>query len=387
MLVSISLFMEAAGADSATAAVRLEHRFGSPSTDVSQPATFVVLGLPVEVLEALRDRQPTEEQWRRILRAHAASEERPAMLGRTVADDSGLRFEPSFPLRRGLRYVAVFVPDEITKLLGILDDLGPVLRHELDLEATHGPPSTSLVAAFPSADELPENLLRFYLHFSAPMQQGDSYRHIQILDSAGNTVQDAFIELDHELWSPRGTRFTLLFDPGRLKSGLKPRRDVGPALESQHDFVLIVSAEWPDSRGRGLVAGFRKSFSVTPPDHESPRPTLWEVTSPPAASRRPLEVRFAEPLDEALLHHTLWILDEEGERVSGDVEIADGERLWRYRPGEPWKEGRYLLQVNPRLEDRAGNSIAKPFEVDLSRSEAPELSDQPVRLPFVVDPP
>jgi len=80
-------------------------------------------------------------------------------------------------------------------------------------------------------------------------------------------------------------------------------------------------------------------------------------------------------------------VDESGEHVSGEVEIADGERLWRYQPREPWRPGRYLLQVNPRLEDRAGNSIAKPFEVDLSVGAAPEPSQEPVGLPFVVEPP
>ena len=386
-LVGVSLCLEAGGAASAQTAVRLESRLGSPSAELSQPATFLVLGLPRGVLAALGDYRPTDDQWRRILRVHAASEARPAMLGRTVANDSALEFEPSFPLRRGLRYVAVFYPDEVKKLLGILVELGPELRLELDLEVTRGPPSTSLVTVFPSADELPENLLRFYLHFSAPMHQGDSYRHIQILDAAGRTVEDAFIELDHELWSPQGTRFTLLFDPGRLKSGLKPRREVGTALKTRDDFVLLVSAEWPDIRGRALVAEFRKSFSVAAPDHESPSPTLWQLTPPPAKTRRPLEIRLAEPLDEALLHHMLWILDEGGERVAGQVEIADGEQLWRYEPREPWEPGKYLLQVNPRLEDRSGNSIAKPFEVDLHRVEAPKTSDETIGLPFVVERP
>ena len=39
---------------------------------------------------------------------------------------------------------------------------------------------------------------------------------------SGQAVADPFLELDEELWSTDGRRFTLLFDPGRIKRGLKP---------------------------------------------------------------------------------------------------------------------------------------------------------------------
>ena len=40
---------------------------------------------------------------------------------------------------------------------------------------------------------------------------------------------DPFLELEQELWSGDGRRFTLLFDPGRIKRGLKPREEQGPS--------------------------------------------------------------------------------------------------------------------------------------------------------------
>ena len=73
---------------------------------------------------------------------------------------------------------------------------------------------------YPSADRLPENQLKFYLHFSAPMSQGDCYRHIKLLDARGKAVDLPFLELDQELWDPTGTRFTLFFDPWRIKRAI-----------------------------------------------------------------------------------------------------------------------------------------------------------------------
>ncbi len=76
--------------------------------------------------------------------------------------------------------------------------------------------ATVVAAVYPSAQVLPENLLRFYIQFSAPMSRGEAYRHIHLLDAVGKPVPDPFLELDEELWSGDGCRFTLLFDPGRI---------------------------------------------------------------------------------------------------------------------------------------------------------------------------
>src|SRR2546421_64758 len=46
-------------------------------------------------------------------------------------------------------------------------------------------PTTVVAHVSPSADRLPENRLKFSLHFSAPMSRGGSYRHIKLLDGKG----------------------------------------------------------------------------------------------------------------------------------------------------------------------------------------------------------
>ena len=109
-------------------------------------------------------------------------------------------------------------------------------RYPQDVEVLAKPKTepTVVTQVYPTSDKLPENQLKFYLHFSAPMSRGDSYKHIQLLDEKGKAVELPFLELDEELWDPAGKRFTLFFDPGRIKRGLKPREEVGNEIREIH---------------------------------------------------------------------------------------------------------------------------------------------------------
>ncbi|MCL6608417.1 MAG: hypothetical protein K6T74_10025, partial [Geminicoccaceae bacterium] len=111
---------------------------------------------------------------------------------------------------------------------------------------------------YPTSDQLPENQLRFYIHFSAPMSRGEAYARIRLLDSAGKPIDAAFLELGEELWDPSGKRFTLLIDPGRIKRGLRPREDLGPVLEAGSALGFLVFAPLKE----------RESFQIRHlPDH------------------------------------------------------------------------------------------------------------------------
>ena len=174
-----------------------------------------------------------------------------------------------------------------------------------------------------------------------------------------------FLELDEELWSPDGTRFTLLFDPGRVKRGLKPREEVGPVLEAGKSYSLVIDRHWLDASGNLLKTGFRKTFRVGPPDETSPDPKTWTIDAPRAGSRDPLEVRFPEPLDRAP-SRSPDLGRELRMRKSCRVRSRWGRprQRWRFTPVSPWREGAYRLVVGTELEDLAGNSVAQPFEVD-----------------------
>jgi hypothetical protein len=294
-----------------------------------------------------------------------------SMFGEILAERDQLTFVPRFPFSPGVEYLAVFqspAGEKVKKLFRIPTP----------------PPSapTFVRAVFPSRDTLPENLLKFYLHFSAPMSRREAYRRVHLRQSSGREVELPFLELGEELWDRSGMRLTLLFDPGRIKRGLKPREDSGPALEEGKSYTLVVDRDWPDAEGQPLREGFRKAFQVSAPDDRQPDPKAWTLVPPRTDTTEPLSVTLDEPLDEAMLNRSLVVVDAAEKTVEGRVEIDRGETRWRFHPGAAWKAGKYTLVVDTVLEDMAGNSIERPFEVDVARPVERKVSARTIRLPF-----
>jgi hypothetical protein len=239
---------------------------------------------------------------------------------------------------------------------------------------------------YPSSAVLPENQLKFYLYFTAPMGKGRAWQKVHLVDAAGKTVNRPFLELDEELWDPGMTRLTLFIDPGRIKRGVRPLEEVGPSLEAGKSFTLVVAATARDAAGNPLAREYRKPFRVGPPDREAIDPAKWTITPPRAGTRGPLTVAFGKPLDHALAERVIQVADAAGRAVGGSVTTEDSERRWVFMPDDPWAGGHYEVVVQRTLEDLAGNNIGKPFEVELVDAPIDRKPGdaEPVRLPFVV---
>jgi hypothetical protein len=350
-------------------------------------ARVEVSGLPEATLAALVQTPPTAEGWSKILSLHVdanADAAAPPVMGRHAVDGRILAFIPRFPLRPGLAYRAVLN----TEGLAGASPAVPALSEQI-VTIPKPPPTapTEVAAVYPTADELPENLLKFYLEFSAPMDRGDSYRHIRILDAAGEEVPYAFLRLQEELWSPDRRRFTLLFDPGRIKRGLKPREDEGLPLVEGRQYTLAIDAAWRDAQGEPLQAGFRKPFRVVAPDVKQPDPHAWKLAPPPAGTRDDLVVTFDEPLDHALAERMIFVADAHSREVDGTVRIDAGETRWSFTPATAWAAGKYDLVVDGTLEDRAGNSPGRPFEVANATEEVGVTAVREVVVPFEIQSP
>src|SRR6185295_14769842 len=240
------------------------------------------------------------------------------LFGELRAVKDALSFEPRFPPQPGVEYVVRF-----------RSAAGETSERRFRLPKPPPSPPTRIVAVFPSRDVLPENLLKFYLHFSGPMSRREAYQRVRLLDGSGKPVELPFLEIGEELWDRPATRLTLLFDPGRIKRGLKPREDSGPALEEGKSYTLVVDAAWPDAEGRPLKEGFRKAFRVVAPDEKQPDPGAWKIAAPKAGSTEPLTVTFEKPLDEAMLHRSLGVRDGGDREIQGRIEIDQQESRWR----------------------------------------------------------
>jgi hypothetical protein len=363
-------------------------------------AAVTVAGADVGDLDALRMSAIEHGRWTSFLWVRVVSEKRqgstdnPPVLGGYKLDGDIIRFEPRFPLEPGVRYRAEFDPAGLHALVqtGSFDPeagrKGSGSSRKLVAEYSRpkqpARSTTEVVEVYPTPATLPENLLRFYLYFSAPMSRGEAYRRIKLVDAKDKPVPSPFLELDEELWSGDGKRFTLFLDPGRIKRGLKPRAEVGPVLEAGKSYCLVIDRAWPDAEGNTLKSEFRRSFRAGAPDDSSPDPKAWKVEPPRADTFDPLLVRFPEPMDRALLDRLIAVRTATGTAVAGRISVADGEMTWRFAPMQVWRAGDYTLVIGTDLEDVGGNSVARPFEVDLAGPISRRVENGNISLSFRV---
>jgi len=185
-----------------------------------EPAYVEVTGLSSSQLRAVRSAALTDAQWSSLFRV-AVSDTSPGMLGTYSVTDDALRFAPQFALDAGRPYVVRFDP---AHLPGTGTAAVPAIVATVTVPAKHVVPSTTVARVYPSADTVPENLLRMYVEFSGPMGRPSGIPHMKLLGADGREIDGAFLPLDYEFWDPDHTRFTAFLDPGRVKSGILPNK-------------------------------------------------------------------------------------------------------------------------------------------------------------------
>ena len=356
----------------------------APSITLTTPpnggtAYVEVKGLPASTLGALGGATLTPEQWSSVLRVSVA-DGAPAVLGNYSVADGAVRFTPLFPFDEGRRYQVRFDP---AGLPGAPADAGGVIEGTVGRPVPATTPSTSVVAVYPSGEEVPENLLRMYIEFSGPMGRKSGVDYIRLLDYSGREIQGAVLPLDYELWSPDHTRFTVLFDPGRVKKGILPNREMGRPLETGRSVTLVVSREWRDEHGLPLKEDFKRTLRVGPPQEKALDPASWRIQPPPAGTRGGVAVTFPKALDHGLLMRALDVTLD-GQPVKGDIAIERGEMKWTFRPAEPWRAASYQLLALDILEDPAGNQIGRAFEVENAQAVDKGPAAKTISLPFSV---
>jgi hypothetical protein len=237
---------------------------------------------------------------------------------------------------------------------------------------------------FPSSDVLPENLLRFYVRFSRPMQRGRVEANIAVLGPDGSPAPDVLYRAPVELWDTSMTCLTILLDPGRLKRGVGPNRMLGPPLKVGERNILSVGSGMIDVQGRPLRQRFTKAFTVC----EAVRAPIaikdWKIAPPTADSRVPLELTFPTPLDWAGLWQGITVVSESGEQIGGRVGIGQDEARWHFTPDAAWRAGFYSIRISPGLEDACGNTPCGAFDGPLRSAEQISLETAARLVPFEV---
>lgn len=332
-------------------------------------ATLVVAGLSSDELAAARALEG-ETALQAVATVRVAGSGAP-MLGKYKVTDSAVQFTPQFPFDAGRKYevrmntrpLATSRPDSTVTL-------------SIALPAARRQAATSVVRILPTSDVLPENLLRLYIEFSAPMSRTGGLEFMALLDDKGQEVTQSFLPLESEFWNGERTRYTAFLDPGRVKRGILPNEQLGRALVAGRTYTMVVDSMWRDANGQPLKTEYRRTFRVSAPDEMRIDFKRWTVSSPSAGSHDTLVVKFEKPLDHGLLKRALGVQTASGASVRGDTDIRNNEREWRFVPAERWAAGKHNLVVLSFLEDAAGNRVDGAFEVDMfdkvDKSATPE---------------
>jgi hypothetical protein len=220
----------------------------------------------------------------------------------------------------------------------------------------------------PSAAEVPANLLRISIEFATP-PEGQVLSRLALSHTDGTPVQQPFFQ--QELWSPDGRILTILMHPGRVKTGLLAREQMGPILTAGDQVVLALD-------GRPI-----RRWSVGPIDENGPLPSAWKLSLVKAGSKQALVVALDGPIDGREAGY-LAVADSRHRRIDGRAQLKDGERVWTFTPKAPWRAGAYQLVARGTLEDPAGNRLGGRFE---TAADAPSGAPVDAAITFTVGAP
>ena len=281
----------------------------------------------------------------------------PPIVGNWTQETDKLYFCPLIPFSKSLTYQARF-PDL------------PYFTFKIESKKDYL--LTEIMEVYPTLTTLPENVLKMYLYFSAPMSDGNGYQYIRLEDEKGQIIEAPFLELTPLLWNQDRTRLTLWLDPGRVKRELLRNQKMGAPLEAGKQYTLRISKNWKDANGYSLAEGYLKKIAIIKADRKSPMPKNWTSIAPKANTKEPVILHFGEALDHALAVKSLTVYTKKGKIVKGVVNLKKEDTEWVFTPLENWKANPYRIQIKAELEDLAGNNLNRLFDTDLDQQTHPK---------------
>jgi hypothetical protein len=228
------------------------------------------------------------------------------------------------------------------------------------------PGGTVVERVLPNAAEVPANLLKFYVFFSAPVRQTDRiFDQMHLRGEDGKEVYDPWRRF-HQ-WSDDGKRLTLWIHPGRIKQGVNLREEFGPVLAPGHKYKLVIDRTIEDLPGNELARPFEREFTATAELHERVDMNRWSLRA--VVGSHVLRFTTDRPMDGLLMQRFLRVRDAVGNEVKGRL-IFGAQTCYEFHAEQPWRAETYTLESHELLEDLAGNTPVRVFDTDLTKPEA-----------------
>jgi len=334
--------------------------------------------------EILKLQNLSEKEWKQILQVYTGvnvKKGQPAILGSYGLLPNGIIFNPRFPPVPGLSYTicvdkSILSTNKREKYNSVNIIEKVITIYETDYKVTE------LRAIYPALDSLPANLLRFYLHFTAPMSFENPYSHIKLFGQDGNEISDPFVEVKEGLWDQERKRLTLFIHPGRIKRGVSPNIKQGPVLENGKNYTLSISSGWKDAQNKPLNEDYKKDFYVFPAIRKQLDFSKLRLSNVRSNSRDTLLLDFNRILDHALVLRMFSLWDMSNNPVKGIYTYLN--KTLQFIPINNWTRGYYILIINTKLEDLAGNTVNYIFDKEINSIPASTQINDTIDLSFLV---
>lgn len=298
----------------------------------------------------------------------------PKIIGKYTKSSTSIAFKSKYGFSKGTSYTVLIVSKNKTQ------------RFVVNTPKSNHKSSTYIKNVYPTSSQLPMNLLKFYIEFSAPMRAGNAFENIHLYKLPESTLEsEAFLMTSEELWNSEKTRLTIFFDPGRIKRGVQPNLQLGLPLVEGNKYKLVIDKEWLDVNDVTLTKGFEKIFDVVSVDRESPNSKNWNIDFPKTKDKSPIKIDFKETMDFGLLHSAIRIIDETNTYIEGTIKLSEKESKWMFIPKDTWRKGSYKMIVNAWLEDVSGNNLNRKFDVDLNNKNDTPKNIKEVLISFKIN--
>lgn len=290
------------------------------------------------------------------------------VFAQTSTREGDLELRPVYPLSPGETYeVRLSVGGKVAETL-------PYRAPRPNLSAPE------IIEVYPTSQQVPANLLKFYIEFNQPMREGrEIFDRIHLVDDQGKRVHSPWRRL--QLWSNDSRRFSLWIHPGRIKQGVNLRAELGPVLQPDTSYRLVIDKSLQTPAGTTLATSFERSFRTTEEVRQPIDLSKWRVTGPEQADGI-LSIVSDRALDPFLFRRHVSIY-RDNKAVPMDFSWNRALDTFVGKPESPWQPGTYEIRPGHLLEDLAGNTPVRAFDTDL---EQPAPSPGPKSFHFVVHP-
>lgn len=287
------------------------------------------------------------------------------ILGTSIRDQGYMKFTPLVPFESGTPYTLI---------------CGSSLIHfEVSRPISYEPLKVN--AIYPGTPEVPANILKWYIEFSRAVNPVKIYDHISFLDQDGKSIDRSILNISAGLLSPDGTLLTVWIEPGRQKQLLGPNKRLGSVFEPNQQYTLLIDSTLKDNQGYQIASDVQHLFTTTEADRTKPSLDDWLVDPVQAGSDEVLGIDTKEIIDYGSLIDAFHI-KRDGQQVEGAISYDPKSKRILFSPAKKWQSGLYIIEVDHRLEDLAGNSLLHLFDRPL-KGDRPQESRAKYTLSFM----